>query len=276
MGWTKGHLEESHKTQGSDEIVNPWINLLGCTTPAWISGAFPDYMVGGGFTSRTVFVYADTKRQLVAYPHLVAAKANTQEKLEKDLVADLAEIGLMVGEYKLTPDAIGLGEAWYKDFHTNRPAHLDNDQFEGYIARKQTHIHKLAMVLAASESSVLDITADHLQKAIAITTSIEADMPKVFGRIGTNHHGQQAQKLKRLIRTHGGTQDGVKQTDLYAMVYKMMNVREFEETIKGLMKAGLVKLHSKSGAIYIKPTDSLVRSRSTHSDQQIDFRSLQK
>jgi len=52
-----GVWEKRTKTSGSDIIANPWINIAACTTPAWIAGNFPDYMIGGGFTSRCVFVY---------------------------------------------------------------------------------------------------------------------------------------------------------------------------------------------------------------------------
>ena len=53
------------KHAGNDDVVNPWINIIACTTPAWIAGNFPEYMIGGGFTSRCVFVYADAKERFV-------------------------------------------------------------------------------------------------------------------------------------------------------------------------------------------------------------------
>ena len=41
----KGPWRKATKTQGNDEIINPWINIISCTTPAWISGSFPDCLV---------------------------------------------------------------------------------------------------------------------------------------------------------------------------------------------------------------------------------------
>ena len=58
------------KTGSSENIQNPWIHILGCTTPSWIAENFGDYFFGGGLASRSVMVYAETKRKLVAYPKL--------------------------------------------------------------------------------------------------------------------------------------------------------------------------------------------------------------
>ena len=99
-----GTWEKATKTQGSDSIENPWINIVACTTPAWIAGNFPEYMIGGGFTSRTVFVYAEEKRHLVPYPadHLPP----DFKQQEKELIHDLELIASEVkGQYHLSPEA---------------------------------------------------------------------------------------------------------------------------------------------------------------------------
>lgn len=69
-----GTFEKKTKHSGNDTIENPWINLIACTTPSWIAGNFPEYMIGGGFTSRCIFVYADQKAKYVAYPGLRVPK----------------------------------------------------------------------------------------------------------------------------------------------------------------------------------------------------------
>ena len=93
---------------------------------------------------------ADQKAKYVAYPGL-RVPGNLDAMAER-LVEDLSHIGTLTGEYKLSSDAVAWGEAWYHRHYTVRSATLDDDRFGGYIARKQTHIHKLAMVLAASSS----------------------------------------------------------------------------------------------------------------------------
>src|SRR6185369_9013664 len=101
--------------------------------------------VGGGFTSRCIFVYADTKRRLVPYPFLESPSADL-ERTRKSLISDLQDIALMGGAFQLSAPALKFGEAWYGEHYAKANPELNNAQFAGYLARKQTHIHKLAMV----------------------------------------------------------------------------------------------------------------------------------
>lgn len=238
----RGEWKKVTKTSGCDKIVNPWVNFIGCTTPAWISGAFPDYMIGGGFTSRAVFVYADQKRQYIPYPKQTIVP-DDHAAMRADLLDDLKRISLMTGEYIMTPEAIDLGSEWYMDFHKKRPAHLDNEQFEGYIARKQTHIHKLAIVLSAACSDELSISAETLSMAIEIVTALEADMPKVFNKIGQSNHGKHAGMLLRIIKTH----HKIKDQELYKLVYKNMSTDEFSNSLDALKKANLITIGKWTG-----------------------------
>ena len=140
------------RTQGNTEIINPWLNVIGCTTPAWIRANIPNSMIGGGLTSRIIFVYGDKKRQLVAFPsELVTSSDFGQE--EENLVTDLQIISDLKGEMTMSPQALAWGISWYNELNTNRPTHMQSDRFDGYLARKQTHLFKLAMVLSASSRS---------------------------------------------------------------------------------------------------------------------------
>jgi len=64
----KGIFEKITKTSTSEAIENAWVNMIGCTTPAWVAENCSEYFSGGGFASRIIFVYAEKKRNYVAYP----------------------------------------------------------------------------------------------------------------------------------------------------------------------------------------------------------------
>ena len=247
----KGDWRKATKTQGSDRLVNPWINLIGCTPPAWISATFPDYMIGGGFTSRAIFVYADRKRRLVAYPG--REKSPVDKKLQEQLVQDLTHISTIAGEMRLTPEAYEVGEKWYHQFHSNRPRHLDNDKFAGYIARKQTHIHKLAMVLSAAESDSLEIEPKHLEDAIAIVTSLEEDMPKVFSRIGQEGQARRAAQLRAVILAY----KEIKLSDLYTKALEAgMTHKEIDDAITGAVLAKHCVKVQRGNVMYIQSVNA--------------------
>jgi hypothetical protein len=56
------------KTQGTDEIHGVWVNLIGATTPELLQSALPLDAIGGGLTSRMVFVFEETKGKIVPAP----------------------------------------------------------------------------------------------------------------------------------------------------------------------------------------------------------------
>lgn len=232
----QGTFQKSTKHSGSDTVENPWINLIACTTPSWIAGNFPEYMIGGGFTSRTIFVYADAKAKFVAYPGL--AVPATLQKLEADLVNDLTHIAQnLVGEYVLSPDAVAWGEAWYARHYSTRSANLDPERFGGYIARKQTHIHKLAMVLAAASSDSMVITADHLDVAYTMITDLEPDMQFVFSKIGRTDTSLYAERIINFVEAR----TEVEYQEVYRFVHTYFpSMRDFEDVFAGCVKAGFL------------------------------------
>lgn len=233
----QGAFTKITKMSGNDSVENPWINIVACTTPAWIAGNFPEYMIGGGFTSRCLFVYAEKKAKYVAYPGL-QVPANLGA-VEKALVHDLEYISTnFVGPYTLDPATVAWGEAWYQQHYAKRPDSLDDDRFGGYIARKQTHIHKLAMVLAASESNKQVITVEQLALANQMVTELEEDMPRVFAKIGRSDASVQSERLLGYIQKRGGCP----YEEAYRFIHAYFpDLKDFEGIVAGLIRAAYIR-----------------------------------
>lgn len=244
----QGALVKETKTSGNDQVENPWINLVACTTPAWIAGSFPEYMIGGGFTSRCVFVYADKKAKEVAYPSRTAPR--DRAKQEALLINDLCQIALIKGEYRLTDEAYEWGTAWYHHHNSHPPAALNDDRFGGYLARKQTHIHKLAMVIAASRGDALWIEADHLILADKMVSDLEPDMAQVFSKIGRSDESLHTERLLQYIRSCGEVEWEV----AFRHVHKYFpGMRDYENILAGLVRAKLVYLVQRGNQVYLTP-----------------------
>lgn len=240
--WDGKPFTKHTKMSGTDTVVNPWINIIACTTPEWIAGSFPEYMIGGGFTSRCVFVYADAKEKYVAYPALQVPQDLKAQ--EADLVHDLEHLSVnLSGEYQLTPEALEWGTAWYRIHYEKDAKKLEGSRYGGYVARKQTHIHKLAMVLAASARDELVITLEDLQTAHTMVTDLEKEMPKVFDKIGMKEEAQQLERLLRYIAGKGGTMP-------YPEVFRFLQhqfpyKRDLENAVEGLIASGRLILFQK-------------------------------
>lgn len=243
-----GVFKKGTKTGGNDSIENPWINIIACTTPAWLAGNFPEYMVGGGFASRCIWVYADKKQQLVPYP---ADRVNEHFDLRrKHLLHDLEIIANMKGEFKLSADATALGEEWYEQHWTNPPKDLDESQFGGYIARKQTHIHKIAMILSASRSDELIIHRDILDFSIKMLDALEKDMPKVFDKIGRTA----MTKVMGDLVDHIAAKGRMKKQELYRSLSRQVTWDDFTKLLQSAQEAGFVKMAQVGVDVYVQAT----------------------
>jgi len=241
-----GTWEKVTKTQGSDQIVNPWINMLACTTPAWIAQNFPDYMIGGGFTSRTIFVWGERKRSLVAYPGTAIPDDFAQQAT--NLIHDLEHISLLVGEFKLSVEAIEFGTAWYAQHYEESLAHAHNEnKTSGYRARKQTHVHKLAMVLSASRKDELIITREDLERSIDYITRLEVDMEKVFGMIGRSQAAKSTEEVINIVRKFGVLDLHI----LYRELYKILSKKEIDEGLEAALEARVVQVFARGKRVLV-------------------------
>jgi hypothetical protein len=233
------------RTTGEVPIENPWINVIGCTTPSWLRKNVPDSMIGGGLVSRMIFVYGEHKSKLVPYPSDVVNREMFTE-VETKLVEDLQRIYQIVGEYTITREAKDFGSSWYGDhWDGSRPLHMSSDRFAGYYSRKQTHMHKLAMVIAAAQRDELTITLQDLQSAKQLIDGIEEDMAKVFQSIGLSDTAKNVTELVNYLKNYGE----LSRQDMLRELCMIMNASEFKEATEVAIAAG----HIKTGMVDGKP-----------------------
>lgn len=238
------------KTQGEIVIENPWINVIGCTTPSWLRANFPETMIGGGLTSRIVFVFGDKKRHLVPYPADVIPDSHFGDNTKR-LVEDLCRIAELIGSYELDPKAKAWGVAWYEHHWTRRSDHMASDRYEGYIARKQTHIHKLAMVLAAASRDDLVIHEEDLVFANNMITSLETDMRRVFESIGVADTSKHVNEVLAYVRAYGGLSSGA----LWRHLLPVMSQKDFDDAITAAIKANFIRCVQTAGELKYYPVD---------------------
>lgn len=173
--------EHDTKSGGKNTIKGPFLNLLGATTPDWISRAMPLDTIGVGLTSRIIFVFHDTPREADPIPKLTDA----QKKLASLLINDLTAISAMSGEFHLSKEADDLHRTWYRA-HVLKPNPTGDPRLSGYFERKQTHLLKLSMIVAASKRDGYIIELEDFEDAQKILARTETRMQRVFSGVGKN------------------------------------------------------------------------------------------
>lgn len=233
------------KGEGESEIVNPFFNLIGCTTPGWMAENVPEYAIQGGFTSRTVFLYADTKRHFSAYPKLELDRDKEVRALLPRLVEDLRTIAEIKGAYDMDAEAYEWGAHWYRE-HWQRPV-SDGNNMAGYRARKQTHLHKLAMVIAAAQRDEPVIKLNDLVAADKIITALEPSMPEVFNAVSDNREVKCAALIVKMVRRAGA----IDKQQCWKQLFQVMSYEEFGRGVNAAIAAGHIKEIANSTAVML-------------------------
>jgi hypothetical protein len=199
-------------------------------------------MIGGGLTSRIMFVYGDKKRHLVAYPDAQIPEAD-YNAYKQSLIEDLKRIALMSGGYILSPEARRWGELWYSRLWSSRPTDMANERYSGYLSRKQTHIHKLAIVLAASQRDQLRIEEADLVEADSLLTIIEPHMIKVFESVGVVDESKHIANILAHVRAY----QWIEGNALFNLLRNNTTERDFKNAVRIAVEQGLVVAESRNG-----------------------------
>lgn len=162
-----------------EEIVGVWVNLIGGTTPDLIQSSMPLDAIGGGLTSRIIYIYEQKKGKLVPLP------LQTPEEMElyRLLLEDLEKISILAGEYRFTQEFLDSWAEWCAYADANPPFH--NDKFDGYLGRRRVHVMKLSMIMSAARGlRDMTLTKDDFDLALQAIEEAEVKMQLTFRGVG--------------------------------------------------------------------------------------------
>jgi hypothetical protein len=222
------------KGKGTNMIPSVFINLLGATTPESLASCLPSSAIGGGLTSRILFIWAGKKDKKIPVPTYDESTAALREKLQKDLF----RISKIQGVYEFTKEAETYWIDWYMEYEEHDPRRIAQDKaFDGWYSRKPLYIQKLAMVLAASESDELLIHKHHVSSAIADVESVETYMARVFRAVGRSSITADVDMVMEIVKERGF----ISEKDLMAMVWRDIDKMKFDNVINTALATGRIK-----------------------------------
>ena len=166
-------------SRNKEEIIGVWVNLIGGTTPDLIQSSLPIESIGGGLTSRIIFVFEEKKDKLVTMP----VQTQKELQLKEMLIHDLDKISMLSGSFSYTEKFVDLWTEWCIDAEKNPPFY--DKKFEGYLGRRRVHLMKLAMIVSASHGKHdLSLSRDDLEEAIKLLNEVEVKMEYTFKGFG--------------------------------------------------------------------------------------------
>ena len=218
--------DHTYSLKNSKQVLeNPLINILGGTTPIAISTALPMEVVGQGFLSRVILVYAES-----------SVKIPRPQALAEDGVAEIRKIFNYVsneftGPFKETAKAATrLDEIYLAN------TKIEDTRFVYYKTRRHTHLIKLTMALAALRGSQ-EIIIDDVEDAQNILSLTEESMPNALGEFGLSPLGTAKQKLLEFIRQ---SEDPFTVKNLWSLMQRDMKLEDFTQTLKDFVSEGKI------------------------------------
>ena len=243
--WDGGdYFSKKTLSNGEEGVEGPCLNLVTGVTPSWMLENLDKTFYGAGLASRIMFLYANAKRQFVAYPKKLAGMA--PEEFKTSLVSDLQEISELRGPMELTQEAEDWGVQWY-EAHAATLANPPMPKLAGYYARKQTHLHKLAMIISASRRNDLVIEKDDMEEALARLEDAEKSMNRIYRSIDVDPRMSIAAEMYDKIKKEGE----LSKSALYRTFEHQLTSENFDTLINSLVAAKRIELEQRGGSLYV-------------------------
>jgi len=229
------------KTLKTDTIWTPYLSLIGGTTPPWLQGHVEEHMLTGGFFSRIIFIYEDKKAKLNAYPGY-HEESFVDYQLENKLVNDLKYIRKKFQGYAAFSErAYEWGKDWYADL-AKKSRHMSRIARTQY-ARRQTQVHKLALLYNVAHSDELLVTEHDLIWAANFLDGTERDLEKIMlDKDSTNPLLTGMNK----VRSFFSLQQTIPASKLNKILSEEYRRNEIQEILSGLVETGELELEMRT------------------------------
>jgi hypothetical protein len=228
------------KTQGEDDVVGVFVNLLGATTPELLQTTMTVDAIGSGLPSRIVFVYENSRGRRDAGAFIT----EKEHKIKALLLQDLEQIYQLCGAFKMTGEYFDSYNDWYTGEDTSTPPIQDN-RFSGYCERRATHVRKLSMILNAARTNDMTLTKFDFECSLNLLLQTEKRMPLTFAGVGRNN---QAELLNKAVMYIGGAGQ-MTSTELMRLMYRDVDFRTFEAMKEHLRQLGVIKVSTDAKGV---------------------------
>lgn len=214
---------------GKDKLHNICINVIVATTPSWIAHNLPEGAIGGGFTSRFVVVYGESKHKWLSLPPPPPAQ------LYRKLKNDLMHISQLAGTFKWDKEAFKLYDEWYQSIKEIQ-RDLKDDRLRGFVSRMHTIMLKVAMVIRTSYEDSLILTSIDIKRSITMIENVLATASDALGGQGTGKGAPDADRILKQIYKY----KTIDYQELLQLNFRHTSKEEFDAVLATLEGMGVI------------------------------------
>lgn len=240
--------ENKTKGKGTDTLPMPYLTLLACTVPDWITARLKDDVITGGFSRRTIFVYEHATNLRVPRPEVTPE----MEAAWLRLVAKARKLLQLKGPVLWGSGAMTFYDDWY--VRLKRP---EDPLLEGWFNSVHIQMLKIAMLIAASEweTGPLMLNINNMKMSIELLELVEQNIPKVFKGVGRNELFAISNKVVEML-TYAKDQQLPEQF-VKKELFRDANIDEIIKILNHLIATGQVIRGTGINKITKKPTTYL-------------------
>lgn len=162
-------------------LRNVCMNILAGSTFDYLGKLINDENVQGGFASRILYIVHKDKtvRNQPFQMGLNDVDRDVRHHYREALMHDLGMITRLIGPMYADAEFGAAWEKWYPVFEAQRQNH-ESEKLQSILARTNTNVLKVAMLLCASESDDRQLKLKHFEKALALVSGVNSHIPEIF------------------------------------------------------------------------------------------------
>jgi hypothetical protein len=184
-------------SRGSVNLPYPYVTLLGCMTPELTKSLINDNALSGGFSRRTIYIFANRNSKPVPEPVIT----EEQKEAELVLIERGKQIQQLTGKFEFTDCGKKAYNEWYAtNFHELESATTAAQQ--NFLQSKSVQVLKVAMLSRLAISDQLIISKDELDLAVALVTDAQQHIDTIFAGVGRNPHASTMSGIQQFIKYH--------------------------------------------------------------------------
>jgi Protein of unknown function (DUF3987) len=235
------------------KIDSPQLSMLAGTTPSYLNTFLPEGAWDQGFTSRTIFVFAETNG---TYVNIFedASDAEYLKAIHDDLLHDLKLISSVSGQALWTEEAQLEMTAW--DIKGRKPV-PSHGRLTHYNSRRTVHILKLAIVASLARGQSLSVTKEDFETAKSWLFEAEELMPDIFKNMSITSEARAMEDARYYLKQLHGKLNGsaVPEHFLISFLKDRIPSHSLTKVIDTMVRSKMIDQSVINGLLHYKPND---------------------